>query len=135
MQPIFVSSTLEEQLAARAAADGWSKSQAEWIGRLGARQSLDSPPSFDDAYRAGRLALSAGYFNDALNRGKSRLVAFLTVVDLEKQVAIRAGHAAPDYPDEWLQRAYVAVAHAADGGLSSAEQIEAGYAVLRAQHR
>jgi hypothetical protein len=135
--PMAISVSLGDDLVARAKADGWSDSQAGWIGRLGevAAQSAKGGASLDSAYQAGRLALTVGYFNDAMARDKSRLVAFLTVIDLEKQIALRRGAKAPDYPDDWLQTAYIAVAKAAQDGLSSEEQIEAGYAVLREKAR
>ena len=92
------------------------------------------PPaaSLDEAYKAARRVLTIGYFDNVLAQGKTRLVAFLTVVDLEKQVAQRAGGPVPDYPDDALKAAYVELAKAAERGASSAEQIEIGFAALRA---
>src|ERR1700744_659146 len=128
----------EQQLADRARADGWSASQAEWIGKLGAAalsssgiQGTPTPEAMDAFYREGRRKLAVGYFDDALSRGKSRLVAFLTVVDLEKQVAARRCKPEADYPDDWLKAAYVAVGQAAARGASSAEQVDIGFAEIR----
>lgn len=127
--------SIEEKLAQRAKADGWSESQAGWIGKLGAAAmgSQAGGSSLDAAYSDGKRALTIAYFDNALKEGKSRLVAFLTVVDLEKQVAVRKGERAPDYPDDWLKAAYVALAKAAESGATSAEQLEVGFASLRAQ--
>jgi hypothetical protein len=38
----------------------------------------------------------------------------------------------PDYPDDALKAAYVELANAAERGAPSAEQIEIGFAALRA---
>lgn len=127
--------SVEDQLVARAEADGWSASQANWIGKLGVARtpgaSATSKADVDAAYTAGRQALTVAYFDNALASGKSRQVAFLTVIDLEKQVMTRAHLAPPDYSDEALQKACDAVELANRKGLSSNEQIEAGFEVLR----
>lgn len=126
---------MEAKFTARALASGWSQSQADWIGRLGARElgSVASPSEaqMDAAYKAGERQLSAGYFNDAVAHGKSRLVAFLTVIDLEKQVIERGGGKAPDYGDDALKTAYAALEDAAARGLSVEDQIAAAFATLR----
>lgn len=128
--------SVEETLSRRAQADGWSASQAGWIGKLGAAamasEAKKPAATLDEAYKAGRRDLTIGYFDNALAQGKTRLVAFLTVIDLEKQVAQRAGGPVPDYPDDALKAAYVELAKAAERGASSAEQIEIGFAALRA---
>ncbi len=135
VQAAAETASVEEQLVARAKADGWSDSQAGWIGKLGIAEKPDASASskadVDAAYSAGRQALTAAYFDNALANGKSRLVAFLTVIDLEKQVMARANLSPPDYSDEALQKAYDAVELANEKGLSSNEQIEAGFEVLR----
>ncbi len=130
--------SLEARLAAKAGRDGWSESQAEWIGKLGAAahaakpaQGQPSPEMFDELFKAGARQLTVGYFNDALNRGKTRLVAFLTVLDLESQVIGRKGGQPPEYPDDWVKAAYLKVEEAASRGADSAEQIEAGLAEIR----
>jgi hypothetical protein len=130
--------SLETRLADRAKADGWSQSQADWIGKLGAAAAAsgdDAGGGFEAAYKAGRRALSIAYFDHALADGKSRLVAFLTVVDLEKQVAQRAGAAAAEPSDADLQIAYAAVEVAYKQGASSAAQLEAGFAILRSRQK
>ncbi len=125
----------EATLTARAKADGWSDSQAGWIGKLGVAAMPDpsatSQAALDAAYAAGRQALSVAYFDNALSKGKTRLVAFLTVIDLEKQVTVRAHLPAPDYPDNALQTAYTAVDAAFRQGLSSKDQVAAGFEALR----
>lgn len=123
----------EAALAERARRDGWSESQAGWIGKLGAAAlaAEGGVKTLDEAYQQGRRGLSVGYFDNALSQGKTRLVAFLTVIDLEKQVAQRAGAAPPAYSDEALKAAYVALAQAAEAGASSAEQLEIAFASLR----
>lgn len=126
---------MEARFTARALASGWSQSQADWIGRLGARElgAVASPTQaqIDAAYKAAERQLSAGYFNDAIAHGKSRLVAFLTVIDLEKQVIERGGGKAPDYGDDALKSAYEALEDAAARGLSVEDQIAAAFATLR----
>lgn len=128
--------SVDETLSRRAQGDGWSASQAEWIGKIGAaamaKDASTPAATLDEAYKAARRILTIGYFDNVLAQGKSRLVAFLTVVDLEKQVAQRAGGPVPDYPDASLKAAYVELAKAAERGASSAEQIEIGFAALRA---
>lgn len=128
----------EEQLAARAQTDGWTPPQATALAKLGiagmdGTSIAPGTPAFDQAYRQGRRAVTVLYFDNALQSGKTRLVAFLTVIDLEKQLAERRGGAAPQYADDWLKAAYVELAQAAARGASSAEQIEVGFAALRAQ--
>lgn len=132
--------SLETLLTAKASREGWSESQAEWIGKLGAAayasSAVQAPPSpelFDGLFKTGIRQLTVGYFNDALSRGKTRLVAFLTIVDLESQVITRRGGQAPDYPDAWVKAAYLKVEEAASRGADSAEQIETGMAEIRRQ--
>ncbi|MGU3496944.1 hypothetical protein ACLBXM_23115 [Xanthobacteraceae bacterium A53D] len=136
VQQVAPGHSVEGDLKKRALADGWSESQAGWIGKLGAAALKDTasptPQQMDAAYGAARRRLTVGYYEDALNKKKSRLVAFLTVIDLEKQVAERLGEKAPNYSDTQLQVAYTAVEKAAQMDLSSEQQIEAGFAVLRA---
>lgn len=125
----------EAAFAARAKREGWSDSQAEWIGRLGVA-ALDgatspAPDMIERAYKAAGRRLSAGYFNHALDEGKSRLVAFLTVIDLERQVVTRAGGKAPDYADSALQMAYRALEDAAARNLSVEDQLATAFVVLR----
>lgn len=126
---------LEVQLTARAKANGWSDSQATWIGRLGVEALGDNasptPEQVMEAYKTGERRLSVGYFNNALNEGKSRLVAFLTVIDLEKQVIERGGGKAPAYSDDALKAAYGALENAAAHGASVDEQLAVAFARLR----
>ena len=128
---------LEAQFTARAKREGWSDSQAEWIGRLGVAAldgaSSPTPAAFERAYKAAGRRLSAGYFNHALDEGKSRLVAFLTVIDLEKQVITRAGGKPPDYPNQTLQSAFRALEEAAARSDSVEEQLATAFFVLRRQ--
>lgn len=135
-----VAQSLESLLAAKARQEGWSDSQAEWVGKLGAAeyaasggQQRPSPELFEQLFKVGTRKLTIGYFNDALSRGKTRLVAFLTVLDLERQVKARRGEQVADYPDDWAKSAYVKVEEAAARGADSAEQIEAGLAEIRRQ--
>jgi len=125
----------EAQLVTRAKASGWSDSQAQWIGRLGAEvlqgQSAASPATLEAAYKAAERQLSVGYFNNAVEQGKSRLVAFLTVIDLEKQVITRAGGTAPAYSDDALKTAYAALEGAAARGAPVEEQIAVAFIALR----
>jgi hypothetical protein len=126
----------EADLAARAQADGWTASQAEWIGKLGmaaagASQSGAPSDAFEETYKLGRKALTVAYFDNALKEGKTRLVAFLTVIDLEKQLAERRGGPAPAYQDDWLKAAYVELARAAERNASSSEQLDIAFEMLR----
>lgn len=129
--------SVQAKLVQRAKADGWSPSQADWIGKIGLAalngELNGSEATFDTAYRDARRILAAGYFDNALQEGKSRLVAFLTVIDLERQVAERAGNPVPRYSEEALKIAYAILATAADRGASTADQIELAFASLRAQ--
>jgi hypothetical protein len=131
--------SLEATFAVRAKAGGWSQSQAAWIGKLAAAAlegTTDrSAAALDAAYKEAGRKLSAGYFDNALNEGKSRLVAFLTVIDLEKQVAQRSGNPPPGYSEDALKTAYLALAQAAERGASSADQLEAAFATLRASEQ
>lgn len=126
----------QEKLVARAEADGWTASQAEWIAKLGmsaadASHAGRTTADFEEVYKLGRKALTVAYFDNALKEGKTRLVAFLTVIDLEKQLAERRGAPAPAYQDDWLKAAYVRLAEAANRNASSSEQLDIGFAVLR----
>lgn len=137
VQMVQADISIEAKFAERAKATGWSDSQAYWIGKLGAaameNKTDTSPAALDAAFKDACRKLSAGYFDNAISEGKSRLVAFLTVIDLEKQVAQRAGDAVPTYSEDELKTAYLALAQAAERGASTAEQIEAAFASLRAQ--
>lgn len=128
----------DEQILARAKAEGWSVSQAEWIARLAhdplIRAVADDRPgmeALEEAYGIARRKLAEGYFTHALAEGKSRYAAFLTVIDLERQVAERRGAAAPDYPDPVLLAACRAVEAAAAEEATPEEQIATGYAAIR----
>lgn len=137
VQMVQADTSMEAKFADRAKASGWSDSQASWIGKLGAAvmetRTDRSPAAFDAAYKEACRKLSVGYFENAISEGKSRLVAFLTVIDLEKQVAQRAGDTVPSYSEDALKTAYLALAAAAERGASAADQIEAAFASLRAQ--
>lgn len=126
---------LEARFAARAKREGWSDSQAEWIGRLGVAAlgggNAPSAEAIDRAYKAAGRRLSAGYFDHAVDEGKSRLVAFLTVIDLEKQVITRAGGKPPNYSDAALRVAFRALEDAAAQKVSVEEQLVTAFAVLR----
>src|ERR1700761_883948 len=82
-----------ELILARAATEGWSDSQAQWLDRL-SKQPLfqaiaDGTPideAMERAYGEARRVLTAGYFDNVLNEGENRYTAFLTVIDLEKQL-------------------------------------------------
>lgn len=121
-----------------AAREGWSRSQADWLDKL-AQEPLfqavaDGVPgsqALEQAYTTARRKLTVGYFDHALAEGKNRYTAFLTVIDLEKQLAERRGDAYPGYPDETLLAACRAVEAAAARGASSEEQIASGFAAIR----
>lgn len=130
--------TTREHILARAAAEGWSPSQATWLDII-AKQPLlqavaDGTPlltALEQAYADARRTLTTGYFNNALDEGKNRYTAFLTVIDLEKQLAERRGETPPAYPEDILLEACRAVEDAATRGLSSEDQIATGFAVIR----
>ena len=133
-----LSETAREQILAMAQIEGWSDSQADWLDTL-AKQPLfqmvaDGVPgsaALEKAFAIARRQLTVGYFDHALDEGRSRDTAFLTVIDLEKQVTERRGAPAPDYPDAILMEACRAVEAAADAGAASENQIAAGFAVIR----
>lgn len=126
-----------QKILEAAAAEGWSDSQAHWLDIL-AKQTLfqeiaDGKPTIEalnDAYATARRRLAVGYFENALNEGKNRITAFLTVVDLERQIAERRGDTPPDYPDAVLMAACEVVEAAAAQGLPSEQQIAAGFAEI-----
>lgn len=126
-----------QKILEAAAAEGWSDSQAHWLDIL-AKQTLfqeivDGKPTIEalnDAYATARRKLTVGYFENALNEGKNRITAFLTVIDLERQIAERRGDTPPDYPDPVLIAACEVVEAAAAQGLSSEQQIAAGFAEI-----
>ncbi|MEN5084701.1 hypothetical protein ABE438_19630 [Bosea sp. TWI1241] len=127
-----------KQILAAAKAEGWSDSQADWLDKL-AKQPLfqavaDGVPgeeALQQAYGIARRKLAAGYFDNALDEGKNLYTAFLTVVDLEKQIAERRGDTPPDYPDAILFEACRAVERAAAEGLSTEDQIATGFGMIR----
>lgn len=129
-----------EKILEAAKLEGWSDSQAEWLDVL-AKETLfddvvagkDTELALVDAYRLARRRLTLGYFENALAEGKNRITAFLTIIDLERQLAERRGDVAPDYPDEVLMAACGAVEASAQAGQSNDEQIAAGFAVIRAR--
>lgn len=128
----------EPLLQAQAEADGWSTPQAGWIVKLAMQPLMQSvangtpgPEALDAAYHAARRRLTISYFEDAITRGKRPFEAFLTVIDLEKQVAERAGRAAPAYPDALLKHACEVVEGASRRGDTAEAQVEIGYSILR----
>lgn len=129
-----------ERIMEIARLEGWSDSQAEWLDVLAKEKLFEdvlagapSEQALTDAYRLARRRLTLGYFENALNEGKNRITAFLTVIDLERQLAERRGDVAPQYPDEVLMAACGAVEATAAAGKSNDEQIAAGFAVIRAR--
>jgi hypothetical protein len=129
-----------EQILARAKADGWSDSQADWLDKLAKQPFLqmvaDGKPGVEaliEAYRIAGRQLMIGYYNNALEHDKNRYTAFLTVIDLEKQMAERRGAEAPHYPDDILLTACRAAEAAGVAGESSEVQVEAGFAVINSQ--
>lgn len=129
-----------QEILTRATADGWSESQADWIDKLAKQPFMqfiaDGVPVHDalvGAYRIGGRQLMIAYYDNALNEGKDRYTAFLTVIDLEKQVAERRGAPAPNYPDAILLTACRAAEAAGEAGETSEVQVEAGFAVITAQ--
>lgn len=119
--------------------EGWSESQAEWLDVLAKEQLFDevvagkpAAEALVDAYQLARRRLTVGYFENALNEGKNRIAAFLTVIDLDRQLAERRGEVPADYSDEVLMAACEAVEAAAAAGQPSDEQIAVGFAVIRA---
>lgn len=127
-----------EKILGRASVEGWTPAQAEWLDRL-AKQPLfqaiaDGTPgteALEQAYGVARRKLTTSYFEHALDSGKDHYTAFLTVIDLERQLAVRRGVPAPDYPDPVLLEACRAVVAASEAGASDEEQIAAGFAVIR----
>lgn len=127
-----------EKIFSRAAVEGWTPAQAEWLDRL-AKQPLfqavaDGVPgneALEQAYQIARRKLTTSYFEHALDTGKDRTTAFLTVIDLERQLAERRGEVALQYSDEMLLEACHAVTVAAQRDASAEEQIETGFAVIR----
>jgi hypothetical protein len=127
-----------DRILARARFEGWSIPQADWLARLALEPLFEAvandvpgPDALDEAYRIACRKLAVAYFNNALNEGKDRRAAFLTVVDLHRQVAEQRDAAPVDYPDEILIVACRAVEAAHATGASSADQVAAGYAVIR----
>ncbi len=126
------------KLLARAAAEGWSPAQAEWIDVVSRASLLQAvaagtphEEALDGAYRSGRRQLTIGYFDGAIERGENRMKAFLALVELEKQLAIRRGEPPPSYPDDIVAEACRAIAQAAEDGLSSDDQFDLGFYVIR----
>jgi hypothetical protein len=126
-----------EAILKRAQAEGWPNEQAIWIDRL-AKQPLfqavangvPGAEALDKAYGAALRELTGYYFDAAIEEGKNRIAAFLTVVNLEKALAARRGEEL-DYPERILMLACQGVSEAADQGLSTKEQIDVGYAIIR----
>ncbi len=130
--------TAREAILTRAKAEGWSESQMKWLDVIAKEPLfhavLDGTPfgeALENAYGIARRTLTTGYFDNALKEGKDRYTAFLTVIDLEKQLAVRRGEAPPAYADSILIEACRAVEAAAQQGLSSDQQVATGFAVIR----
>ncbi|MCO5089501.1 hypothetical protein [Bosea sp. (in: a-proteobacteria)] len=122
----------------RAEAEGWSASQAEWLDRLAKAPLIQAvvdgtpaPEALEQAYAQARRDLTIAYFDNALAEGKTLFAAFLTLIELERQLAERRGEAAPDYADNILLAACEAVQVAAERGLSSEDQVSAGFGMIR----
>lgn len=126
------------QFIAAAKADGYSDEQAANVDLLarvpliqGAVDGLPPAESIQNAYDVGRRELAMRYYENTLDNGKNHYTAFLTLIELEKQLAARRGEPAPDYPEEALIMACEAAQMAADEGLTIEEQVATGFAMLR----
>jgi len=122
----------------RAEREGWSKSQAQWLDSFAEVPFLElilsnvpAREALERAYAQARSQLAEAYFVKALEDGKSRLTAFLTVIALERQIAERKGEPPVEYPDEWLQQAAESVEVAAAAGAPPQEQLVRGFETLQ----
>lgn len=127
-----------EHFIAVAKQEGYSDDQAKNIDLLARlpliQDAVDGVPaeeSFVHAYQLGRRQLALSYYENVLNKGKGYFTAFLTLIELEKQLAERRGEPAPEYPQEALIMACEAAEMAAEEGLSIEEQVATGFAMLR----
>ncbi len=121
-----------------AGADGWSEDQAAWLAERALVTMVEDlaagvPPeqALADGYKKACQALSREVFDGALARGAERDVAFLLLIELEKEMAARRGEAPPPYSTALQMAGCQAVASAAAEGASSADQIETGFAMMR----
>ncbi|MBS0546098.1 MAG: hypothetical protein JSR24_00020 [Proteobacteria bacterium] len=121
-----------------AESDGWSVEQSQWIAEkalppivedLAAAMSPED--ALADGYKKALQAMALSIFEDALAEGKTRDVAFLMLVELEKQLALHRGEAPAAYSDALLMAGCEAVEAAAQEGGSNADQIETGFAMMR----
>jgi len=126
------------QILQRAQLEGWSESQAAWLDILAKEKLLqdvvDGVPveqALPEAYGHARRQLTVGYFQNALEKGQSRVAAFLTVIDLEKQLAGRRGAPIPEYGDDVLMAACGRVEQAAAEGQTPERQVAAGFAEIQ----
>lgn len=127
----------QSKFLSMAQAQGWSPSQADWIAKLAQQPFLqavvDGTPgqkALQDSFAAACRRLSIGYYENAIAEGKNVYTAFLTVIDLERQVTERRGDTPLRYPDAVLMQACEAAQIAADRDLSTEDQIAAGFVVL-----
>lgn len=118
--------------------EGYSDDQARNIDLLARlpliQDAVDGVPateSFVRAYTIGRQQLALSYYENVLNKGKGHFTAFLTLIELEKQLAERRGEPVPEYPESALMMACEAAEMAAEEGLTIEEQIATGFAMLR----
>lgn len=118
--------------------DGWSSDQAIWLADHALKIMVEdlaaevpTEQAVGDGYLKACKALSLKVFEEALARGAERDVAFLLLIELEKEMAARRGEDAPAYSAALLMAACQAVASAAAEGLSHADQIETGFAMMR----
>lgn len=121
-----------------AVADGWTEEEAQWI-ELHMRERLlhqvadgvEAAEAFETSYNLARRALTVRIFDAALAQGKSRMAAFLILVDLTIEMARRRGDDPPTYTDALLQAGCEAVEAAAREGATAAEQIDTGFAMMQ----
>ncbi|MGU3496943.1 hypothetical protein ACLBXM_23110 [Xanthobacteraceae bacterium A53D] len=128
-----------ELILERAKVEGWSPSQADWLDKLAKQPLLEAvtngtplAEALEASYGEARRRLTVGYYNNALDEGKNIYTAFMTVIDLERQLAERRGEEPAAYPDAILMQACEAAEQASEKGLDAEDQIGAGFAVIRA---
>ena len=132
-----LSLAVREQLQKRALAEGWSPSQADaiWALALGPilQKVADGHPAVETMnaeYPKATKQLVTGYYKNAIVEGKNVYTAFLTVIDLARQLAEKTGSSALPYTDDELMAACAAAMQASQRNASAEEQIGAGMAVL-----
>ena len=137
--PAELVAAYREQARAQLEKDGWEAPLASAVVEIGEPafvQAIESGEAFDPAYEraltGGRLAVNTSLYEEAMDNGANRELAFKSLIALGRQNAMRTGQDGIHFPKPWVMAAAAAAAGAADLGASAEQQVLLGFRVFAA---